>query len=100
MQKFRHDALTRRYGFSAVSATQVCISGVTEAARKLPHKDQLLVCKQMLHSAGTSAMHYETIAGPSHAAKAFPSMQQLQLSSSSDSDKCRKFSLPTSIDYR
>lgn len=86
MPKFRHEVLAKRYGFQKVTPSQVRVSGATEAARKLPDKDQHLVTKQLSHNVGTSAMYYEAIAGPSHAAKAFCSMQQLHLPSSSSLD--------------
>ena len=90
MSKFRHEILSKRYGFERVTSTQVRVSGATEAARKLPDKDQRLVTKQLSHTRVTSTKYYEAIAGPSHAAKAFCSMQQLHRpsgSSSSDSDE-------------
>ena len=87
MPKFRQEILAKRYGFERVTPSQVRVSGATEAARKLPDKDQRLVTKQLSHTLQTSTMYYEAIAGPSHATKAFCSMQQLHLPSSSDSDQ-------------
>ena len=87
MPKFRQEILAKWYGFERVTPSQVRVSGATEAARKLPDKDQRLVTKQLSHTLQTSTMYYEAIVGPSHAAKAFCSMQQLHLPSSSDSDQ-------------
>ena len=87
MPKLRQEILAKRYGFERVTPSQVRVSGAIEAARKLPDKDQCLVTKQLSHTLQTYTMYYEAIAGPCHATKAFCSMQQLHLPSSSDSDQ-------------
>ena len=56
MKRFWTDRLANQYGFRNLTATRV---RATEAARKLSHQVQLLVCKQIWHSANTSAVYYE-----------------------------------------